>query len=248
MTRVLLACWLCLAFAASSRAQTTVFAASSLADALPALAGEAGAAGQDLQFIFVASSTAARQIEAGAAATLFISADEDWVRFLAQRGLVEGGSERDLAGNSLVLVAPADSPLGTTALDPAPPLAEWLGKRRLALGDPAHVPAGRYAQQALTRLGLWDSVRGRLAPADSARTALRYVASGECPLGIVYRTDGLRVPGVKVLGEFPVKLHAPVRYRGVLLKPGANDRGRAFLDFLQSSQARRLWAAHGFVP
>ena len=247
MKNWLLACWLGLTLALPLHAQTTFFSAASLADVLPALAAEAGPAAQGIQFVFAASSTGARQIEAGASAAAFISADEEWVRYLADRQLVEPDSERDLAGNALVLVAPADSALGPVPIDTHLPLAKWLGAGRLALGDPAHVPAGRYTQAALTRLGLWESVKARLAPAESVRVALRYVASGECPLGVVYRTDTAHANGVRTLGEFPADLHPPIRYRAVLLRPGADDTARAFLAFLQSPAAATTWRSFGFT-
>ena len=248
MRRLLIACWLGVVMTAPLQAQTTVFAAASLADVLPALAERAGPAGRDLQFVFAASSTLARQVESGANAALFISADDEWVRYLVERHLIEPDSERDLAGNVLVLIAPADSGLTARPIDRELPLREWLGEGRLALGDPAHVPAGRYTQAALTQLGLWESVKLRLAPADSVRTALRYVVGGECPLGVVYRTDTLRVREIRTLGEFPATLHAPIRYKAVLVKSAADTRGREFLEFLHSTAAREVWAAHGFTP
>ena len=248
MKHWLMTCWLGLTLGLPLQAQTTVFAAASLADVLPALAREAGPVASGLQFVFAASSTAARQIEAGASASAFVSADEEWVRYLAERQLIEPGSERDLAGNALVLVAPAGSRLQPSPIDATLPLAEWLGEGRLALGDPAHVPAGRYTQAALTNLGLWEIAKNRLAPADSVRVALRYVASGECPLGVVYRTDVRHAGDVRVLGEFPATLHPPIRYHAVLLQPGADDAARAFLAFLQSPAARPVWLEFGFTP
>ena len=249
MKNWLLACWLGLTLALPLQAQTTVFAAASLAEVLPALAQEAGPAASGVRFVFAASSTAARQIEAGASAAAFISADEEWVRYLAQRRFIVPDSERDLAGNTLVLVAPADSKLEPAPVDPALPLAQWLGTTgRLAVGDPAHVPAGRYTQAALVRLGLWESVKDRLAPADSVRAAVRYVTSGECPLGVVYRTDVLHAGGLRTLGEFPATLHPPIRYYAVLLQPDADPAARAFLAFLQSPAAREVWRKFGFTP
>src|SRR3954462_7474536 len=182
--------------AAPARAQQaaplTVFAAASLQDGLRALepAWRAGPANPPLRLSFAASSALARQIEQGAPADLFLSADEPWMDYLAQRGLILPETRVSPLGNALALVAPANSPLAPFAIGPGTDLPALLGPQgRLAAGDPAHVPAGIYAKAALERLGQWAAIAPRLARAENVRAALLLVERGEAPLGIVYRTD-----------------------------------------------------------
>jgi len=195
---------------------------------------------------YAASSTLAKQIEHGAPADLFISADLDWMDYLAQRELIAAATRTNLLGNTLVLVAPADS---TTALEIAPhfPLAAALGGGRLVTGDPAHVPVGLYAKAALQKLGVWDDVAPRLAPADSVRAALLLVARREAPLGIVYRTDALAEPRVKVIATFPADSHPPIVYPAAITAESKNPSAAALLAFLKSSAARRIFERHGFT-
>lgn len=226
----------------------TVFAAASLTDVL----GEAGAAytrqsGVPVRFSFAASSVLARQVESGARADAFISADEQWMDYLARRQLVVPGSRTSVASNVLVLVAPADS-RASLRIAPGFALAGALGSRgRLAIGDPLGVPAGRYAQAALTALGAWDSVSRRIIAADNVRTALNFVALGEAPLGIVYATDVRGNERVRTLGTFPAGTHEPIRYPAAVLARG-DARVGDFLRFLAGSEGRAIFARHGFGP
>lgn len=226
-----------------------VFAAASLTDVLAELARDwERSSGVRVRLSFAATSVLARQVEAGGAADVFVSADQEWLDYLAARGLIAPGSRRDLAANQLVLIAPVDSSL-RLQLTPGDALAAGLvhalGDGRLAIADPAAVPAGRYARTALTRLGVWDSVSGRLAPAENVRTALQYVARGEAPLGIVYATDVRGEANVRVLAVFPDGSHAPIVYPAAALT-GARPESVAWLDFLSGTAARAVWKKHGF--
>lgn len=225
----------------------TVFAAASLTDALGAV-GRAWTArsGQPVRFSFAASGTAARQIAAGARADLFVSADAAWMDRLAADGRLVAGGRRDLLGGRLVLVAPVRSAT-RLAIRPGFPLAAALGEGRLAVGEPRAVPAGRYAQQALTRLGVWDQVSGRLAPAPDVRAALAYVARGEAPLGIVYESDAYAERGVRLVGVFPAASHAPIVYPAALLR-GAGPGAAAFYRFLAGAEARAIFRRYRFRP
>lgn len=227
-------------------ATITVFVAASLTDAL----GDVGKAyeaktGNDAVFSFAASSALARQIEASGGADIFLSADTDWMDYLDKKGLIAPGSRTNLLGNHLVLVAPADD---KTALTIAPhfDLLSALHGGRLAVADPASVPAGKYAKAALTALGVWDGVAGHLAQAENVRVALTYVAHGDAPLGIVYATDALADKGVRVVGTFPDNTHPAIVYPAALTKD-AKPEARAFLDFLHSAQAQAIFAKDGFV-
>ena len=232
----------------------TVFAAASLQDALRALepawraaSGAPPSGNPPLRFSFAASSALARQIEQGAPADLFLSADEPWMDYLAERRLIQPGSRVSPLGNALVLVAPADSPLPALALGRGTDLMALLGQGRLATGDPAHVPAGRYARQALEWLGQWQAVGPRLARADNVRAALLLVERGEAPLGIVYATDARASPGVRVLGTFPEGSHAPVSYPfAVTRRAEADPQAQAALSFLAGPAAAAAWRDFGF--
>jgi len=190
-----------------------------------------------------ASSALARQADAGAPAELFLSADLDWIDWLAQRRRLSGPPVRLLA-NDLVLVAPAASQ-AQVRIAPGVDLVRALAGGRLALADPRAVPAGRYARAALESLGAWKAVEPHLAPAADVRGALALVARGEAPLGIVYRTDALAEPRVRVVAAFPESSHPPIVY-GMALLAGAGADARAFAAYAASPPARTLWARHGF--
>jgi molybdate transport system substrate-binding protein len=231
-------------------AQTlTVFAAASLKDAIEAIVrGYTADAGTRVVSSFAASSALARQIERGAPADVFISADHEWMDYLAKRNKIDGGSRSVLAGNRLVLISPASSPLNI-ALVPGFPLAATLGAGRLAIGDPEHVPAGRYARAALAHLGVWDSVRSKLAAADNVRAALNFVARGEAPLGIVYQTDAAVDARVRIVGVFPPGSHAPIEYpMAVVVRNQRPEPVRRLLAHLRSAESAAILARHGFVP
>ena len=247
----LLALALCLAFSAARAAEPVyVFAAASLKNALDEVAR--AYPGPRPVLVYGASSRLARQIERGAPAALFISADLQWMDYLAARGAILAETRRDLLGNRLVLIAPRASGV-QLRIAPGMALAAALGDGRLALGDPAHVPAGLYARAALEKLGVWESVSRRLAPAEDVRTALALVARGEAPLGIVYQTDAAAEPAVRVVDRFDHALHPPIVYPLALVK-GAGAAARApsnaareFAAYLQSPAAARIFARHGFT-
>lgn len=195
---------------------------------------------------FGASSALARQVLAGARADLFIAADEVWMDAAARNGRLKTATRASLAGNRLVLVAPAAS---REQLTPARhfPLARALGRGRLALADPAAVPAGKYARSALQSLGVWNSVAHRIAPAENVRAALALVERGAAPLGIVYATDARASSRVRVLGFFPKNSHPPIRYPAALLASSRHSDAAAFHAFLRSREGRAIFARRGFT-
>lgn len=224
----------------------TVFAAASLTNVLGELAADfTRETGTPVTLSFAASSALARQIEAGARVDAFVSADQEWMDYLAERRLIMPASRRDIAGNALVLIAPADSEVAL-AVAPDFPLARALGDSRLAVADPATVPAGRYAKAALSKLGVWDSVAGKLANADNVRAALAFVARGEAPLGIVYSTDAQIEKKVRIVGVFPADSHAPIAYPAAV-PVGGQPAGAAFLDFLGRPASQAVFARYGFT-
>jgi molybdate transport system substrate-binding protein len=231
---------------AAGKPPVTVYAAISLTNVLDELGTQfRRATGTPVKFSYAASSVLARQLEAGAAADVFVSADREWMDYLAQRALIQPASRVDVAGNALVLVAPAD---GRVTLEIAPGfgLAAALGGGRLALADPSTVPAGRYAQAALTSLGVWDSVRARVAGAENVRAALAFVARGEAPLGIVYATDARAEPRVRVVGTLPPATHPPIAYPAAATA-NAGPEALAFVRFLASPVARATFEKYGFT-
>jgi molybdate transport system substrate-binding protein len=222
-----------------------VFAASSLTDAL----NEIGAAytretGQEVKFSYAASSALAKQIESGAKADLFFSADTDWMDYVATRNLIDTASRKDLLGNRLVLVAPKDSTIHLKIV-PHFSLAKALGKGRLSTGDPDSVPVGKYARAALTSLGVWNDVAERLIRAENVRSALSFVSRGEAPLGIVYETDALVDKGVHVVDAFPDDSHPPIIYP-VAATAVAQPAAAQFLKYLQGDAARAAFKKFGF--
>lgn len=235
--------------ARAQSAAPVVLAAASLQEAL----GEAADAWARQRhprpvLSFAGSSALARQVEAGAPADLFISADEAWMDHIDQRGLLASGSRRVIAGNRLVLIAPLDSPV-KLRIAKGFPLARALGAGRLAMADPAAVPAGRYGRAALEALGVWAVVEPRVVRSENVRAALALVERGEAPLGIVYATDAAASRKVRVVGVFPASSHPPIRYPAAQLKTAKAKDASAFLAFLGSRQARVILARHGFsVP
>jgi molybdate transport system substrate-binding protein len=225
-----------------------VFAAASLTDALRDLGAQWAARGNPApRFSFAASSALARQIEQGAPADLFMSADEPWMDYLQERNLIVNATRTSPLGNDLVLVAPA-SAAQPVALTRTTDLAALVGpNRRIATGDPAHVPVGRYAQAALEWMGQWDAINPRLARADNVRSALLLVERGEAPFGIVYGTDAAISQGVRVVGTFPAESHPPITYPFAVTRRGAdNAQARAFLAFLTGAEAAPTWQRFGF--
>ena len=248
--RRLLAAGLAAMLARPARADTlTVFAAASLTEALGDISAAWEQAGHAKPRIsFASSSTLARQIEQGAPANLFASADQQWMDYLDRRNLLAPGTRRDLLANRLVLVVPKDR-ARAIEIGPGLDLAALLGpKGRLAVGDPAHVPAGIYAKQALTKLGLWTQAQPRLAVAEDVRSALRLVELGEAPAGIVYATDAAVSTGVAVAGVFPASSHESITYPFALIRGNDTPEARAYLAFLTGPQARAAFAKRGFSP
>ena len=224
-----------------------VYAAASTREALDEIAvNYRGLSGRHATRVYGSSGTLARQIESGAPAWVFLSADVQWMDHLEKAGLLIPGTRSNLLGNELVLIAPVSSKV-KLELGPKADLAKALGKGRLAIGHPDHVPAGRYAKAALGSLGVWDSVEGQLAPMDNVRSTLALVARGEAPLGIVYKTDALAEKKVRVVATFPADSHPPIFYPVALLKGASNQPyAERFLKFLRLPPGRQSWEKHGF--
>ena len=231
---------------ALAQAQLTVFAAASLKNALDAVsAAWTAETGKTATISYAASSALAKQIEEGAPADVFVSADLDWMAYLSERGLIRKDSEVRLLGNRIVLIAPADSAV-TAEIAPGFDLAALLGDGRLAMANVDAVPAGKYGKAALTSLGAWDGVADKVAQAENVRAALALVSTGEAPLGIVYRTDAAADPAVRIVGTFPEDSHPPIVYPAAVTSEAKSADAAAFLAFLQSETAAGLFEAQGF--
>jgi len=232
---------LALAVQAHAQAQT-IFAAASLKNALDEIAARYTARPT---LVYGASSALAKQIENGAPADLFISADIDWMDYVEKKGLLAPGTRKNLLGNRLVLIAPAKQPV---KLQPAPgfPISSFLKNGRIALAEPATVPAGKYAKAALEKYGVWQQVAGRVAAAENVRAALGLVARGEAPLGVVYQTDASAEPAVMVAGVFPADSHPPIVYPAAVLK-SARRGAVSFMEHLASPASQRVFEKHGFT-
>ena len=230
---------------ATSTRKLTVFAAASLTNVLQELGNQyTRDTGVQLIFSFAATSTLARQIENGAQADLFLSADQEWMDYLDQRGLIQRPTRHNLVGNRLALVASADSAIQLT-IAPHFPLRAALKGERLAVADPDSVPAGRYARSALVSLGVWDEVAERLVRAENVRGALLFVTRGEVPLGIVYETDALIEHKVRIVGLFPEDTHTPITYPVALTK-GAIEQARTFANYLDGRAGQATFQKYGF--
>ena len=226
----------------SAAEPVTIFAAASLTDVMRKIEPLLGAR---VRFSFAASSTLARQIEQGAPAQIFISADEPWMDHLAKLGRIETASRRALAGNRLVVVGSGDRTSAAPA-ESVDALRAALGNGRVATGDPAHVPVGRYAEAALRSLSLWDAISPRLVRADNVRSALAFVERGEAGAGIVYATDAAVSDKVRVLARFPASSHAPIVYPAALVA-GADAVARAVFERLFMAQAQASLREGGFI-
>lgn len=230
--------------------EVLVFAAASLKNALDeAMAGFTKETGTAVKASYAASSALAKQVEQGAPAAVFVSADLDWMDYLDQRGLVAKETRANLLRNALVLVAAKDSPVGAVEMGQGLDLAGLLGADgRLAMGEVKSVPAGKYGQAALEKLGAWPAVQGRLAQAENVRAALALVSRGEAPLGIVYRTDAAADPTVRVVGTFPEDSHPPIIYPAAVTTAGKDSAGAAaFLGYLRSTAAKAAFERQGFT-
>jgi molybdate transport system substrate-binding protein len=229
-----------------SAGPVVVFAAASLKNALDgASAAWQKESGKEAKISYAASSALAKQLEQDAPAQIFISADRDWMDYVAGKGLIKPESRSDLFGNKLVLIAPKDA---TVSLDlkPGADLAGTLGEGRLSMGNVDSVPAGKYGKAALEKLGLWAGVSGKLAQAESVRAALLLVSRGEAALGVVYQTDAVSDPNVRIVATFPADSHAPIVYPAALTTK-AGPAAAAFLDYIKSAKAAPFFKAQGFT-
>ncbi len=234
------------ASAAFAAEQIKIFAAASVAPSLQKIA-DTYKAGKDIEFQITpaASGALAKQIEAGAPADIFISADLKWMTYTVDKGFIKEGSNFNLLGNTLVLVAAKDDVVKVDFADKAS-LPAALGKERLAVGEAKSVPAGAYAEEALKSLGLYDTVSPLFAPAENVRVALQMVARGEAKLGIVYGTDAAAEPGVAVIATFPEDSHKPIVYPIGLTKT-APAAAADFVAYLKGPEADAVFSAAGFV-
>lgn len=232
---------------AAPEAAITVFAASSLTDVLKQIGGQFAADGHPaLVFNFAASSELARQIEQGAGADVFISADEAWMDYVANKSLIDAASRKTLLTNTLVLVTPSDKPI-TIKLTTGANLAAALKGGKLAMGNPDSVPAGKYGKEALEMLGAWAGVESSVVRAENVRSALRFVEAGEAAAGIVYGTDA-KAAGDKVAiaGTFPADSHTSITYPVAIIAGKEAGGAKAFAEFLSSPKAVETFQAAGF--
>ena len=224
-----------------------VFAAASLKDALDAIDADwQKSSGKHATVSYAASSALAKQMEAGAPADVFISADLDWMDYVAKKKLIVPDTRHNLLGNALVLIVPADSKAGPVDIKADFPLAKLLGGGKLAMADPAAVPAGKYGKAALTKLGVWDAVSDSVAAAENVRACLLLVARGEAPYGIVYKTDAAIEPKVKILGTFPADSVPPIIYPIARTVASKNPDAAAYLTYLGRPDAAKQFEPYGF--
>ncbi len=225
----------------------TVFAAASMKTALDEIdALWTAKSGKTVTVSYAASSALAKQIEAGAPADLFISADIPWMNYVAEKGLIKTETRSDLLGNALVLVAPVANP-EKIEIGPGAPLAAKVGDGKIATGDIASVPVGKYAKASLEKLGLWKDVEPKIAGAENVRAALGLVARGEAKYGIVYATDAKAEPKVVVVGTFPADSHPPIVYPVAVTKDAKSPDVADYLAFLKGPEARKIFEGQGFT-
>ena len=224
-----------------------VFAAASMKNALDD-ADAAFTAKQGIKVVadYAASSALIKQIEQGAPADLFISADTDWMDYLDKKDLIAKGTRVDLLGNKIVVVAPRDSKV-TLDLKQGVDVAKALNGGKLAMANVESVPAGKYGKAALTRLGAWNGVKDKIAQAENVRAALLLVSRGEAPLGIVYATDAAAEPNVKIIAAFPDDSHPPIIYPAAITKESKSAEARSFFDFMKGMKARPSFEKQGFT-
>ena len=237
-----------LAAAPAQAAEVTVFAAASLKTALDEIAtGWQAESGNSAVLSYGGSSALAKQIQEGAPADVFISAAPEWMDAVAEAGLIVPESRVDLLGNRLVLIAHGAGGAPFT-LDTSTDLAGMLGGGRLSMAMVSSVPAGQYGKEALTSLGLWDSVKDSLAQSENVRVALQLVSLGEAPLGIVYASDAIAdAATVSVVATFPEESHRPIIYPAAVIAAGGKPEAQAFVDYLSSPGARVVFEAQGFA-
>lgn len=237
------------AFSSSAMAaDITVFAAASLTNALQDIAVQYKKEKQvDMVASYASSSTLARQIEQGAPADLFISADQQWMDYAIDKQQMVANTRYTLLGNELVLIAPKDSKITKVAIDKKTDWKKLLEGGRLAVGDPDHVPAGIYAKESLENLGAWATLAPEMARANNVRSAMALVERAEAPLGIVYGSDAIASDKVKVVGVFPEASHKPVEYPMAIVKGHENPTVTAFYDYLKSPAAAVIFEKYGFT-
>jgi len=243
---MLLCAGACQARAAST--DITVFAAASTTNALTEIAKIYERSGSgNVALSFASSSTLAKQIENGAPADVFISADAEWMEYLEGKKLLEAGSRSELLSNRLVLIVPASSAVQSITISPQLDLSALLGRDGLlSVGDPSHVPVGKYAKAALEQLKLWPQVENRIAPAKDVRAGLALVERAESPLGIVYASDAAISDRVRSIGTFPLDSHPKIEYPVAAVKTPNSSTAHKFIRFLRTPQARDIWAKYGF--
>jgi molybdate transport system substrate-binding protein len=236
-----------LASSAARADDVLVLAAASLKNALDdAIAGYKPESGK-IVASYGASSALAKQLENGAGADIFISADLDWMDDVQKHDLIDKATRKNLLGNEIVLVAPAAGNPAKVEIKPSFPLGTMLKDGRLAMADPAAVPAGKYGKAALEKLGVWDSVSNHIAAAENVRAALAFVSRGETPYGIVYATDAAADKGVAIVGVFPADTHPPIIYPIALIATSKNPEARKFLSYLESPAAAGFFQKQGFA-
>jgi molybdate transport system substrate-binding protein len=232
---------------AAAADKVTVFAAASLKTAMDAVAiSWMETTSKQTAISYAASSALAKQIEEGAPADVFVSADLDWMKYLADKDLVAPGSAVNLLGNEIVLIAPQDSTV-EISIEKDFKLGELLGEGRLAMADVKAVPAGKYGKAALQALGVWKDVENKVAQAENVRSALKLVATGEAALGIVYKTDAAAEPAVRIIGSFPDGSHPPIIYPVAVIAQSKNPDAGAFAAFLRSETAQAIFRQQGFT-
>jgi len=235
---------------APARAQggdVVVFAAASLKNALDAINAQwQKETGKKATISYAASPALAKQIELGAPAQVFISADLDWMDYVAQRNLIKPDTRANLLGNRIVLIAPKDK-AQPVEIKAGFDLAKVIGDGRLSMANIDSVPAGKYGKAALEKLGAWAAVSSKIAQAENVRAALLFVSRGEAPAGIVYQTDAAADPEVKIIGTFPENTHPPIIYPIALTANASHPDAAAFLAYVRSGKARPLFEAQGFT-
>lgn len=234
--------------AKTTKTNITVFAAASTTNALTEIVAMYASEGNGaVALSFASSSTLARQIEHGAPADVFLSADTEWMAYLEEKKLLEPGSRSDLLGNRIVCIVPVSHAVPPVNISPQLDLAALLGKDGLlAVGDPAHVPVGKYAKAALERLRLWSQVENRIAPAKDVRAGLALVERAESPLGIVYASDAVISDKVRIVGTFPLDSHPDITYPVATVKTAKSAAALHFINFMSTPQAKKIWAKYGF--
>ena len=231
-----------------AKGDITVFAAASTTNALTEIGQMYEDAGHGKPvFSFASSSTLAKQIENGAPADIFVSANAQWMDYLVEKKLIVEGTRKDLLGNRIVFIVPKDSKVKTIEITPKLDLLAILGKEgRISVGDPAHVPVGTYSQAALEKLGLWDGVKDKIAPAKDVRAGLALVERAESPLGIVYASDAVVSDKIRIAGVFPLDSHPNIDYPVAAIKGDKAEIAQKFIEFMSNEKAKEIWAKYGF--